>query len=311
MGGSMAGHIAVLGIFVADVTFRTLRLPRMGETVIGESVALSPGGKGSNQAVAAARLGAEVRFISRIGRDSFADMGLAAWAEAGVEPLVARSDTAATGAASVLVDAATGENAIVVCPSAASEISEADVDAAADAIRSAAVFVTQFEQPLPAAARALAIAREAGVVTVLNPAPAAEAPDEMLRLSDFVTPNESEATALTGIPVDDEPGACRAATALRDRGAGAAVITLGARGALFDGPGGAEFVPAFRVGPVVETTGAGDAFNGAFAVALAEGLDAARAVRFACAAAGISVTRPGTSQSMPNRAEVEALLTGA
>ena len=191
------------------------------------------------------------------------------------------------------------------------EISEADVDAAADAIRSAAVFVTQFEQPLPAAARALAIAREAGVTTVLNPAPAADAPDEMLRLSDFVTPNESEATALTGIPVDDEDGARRAAAALRDRGAGAAVITLGARGALFDGPGGVEFVPAFRAGAVVETTGAGDAFNGAFAVALAEGLDAALAVRFACAAAGISVTRPGTSQSMPNRAEVGALLTGA
>ena len=304
----MAGHIAVLGIFVADVTFRTARLPDMGETVIGESVALSPGGKGSNQAVAAARLGAEVRFISRIGRDSFADMGLAAWADAGVEPLVARSDSAATGAAAVLVDEATGENAIVVCPGAASEISEADVDAAADAIRSAAVFVTQFEQPLPAAARALAIAREAGVVTVLNPAPAAEAPDALLRLSDYVTPNEAEAEALTGIPVDDEVGARRAAAALRERGAGAAVITLGARGALFDGPEGMEPVPAFRTGPVVETTGAGDAFNGAFAVALAEGRDLLSAVRFGCAAAGLSVTRPGTARSMPDRAEVEALL---
>ena len=134
----MAGHIAVLGIFVADATFRTGRLPGMGETVIGESVVLSPGGKGSNQSVAAARLGAKVRFISRIGRDSFADMGLAAWADAGVEPLVARSDSAATGAAAVLVDAHTGENAIVVCPGAASEISVADIDAAADAIRSAA-----------------------------------------------------------------------------------------------------------------------------------------------------------------------------
>ena len=307
----MAGHIAVLGIFVADATFRTGRLPGMGETVIGESVALSPGGKGSNQAVAAARLGARVRFISRIGRDSFADMGLAAWADAGVEPLVARSDSAATGAAAVLVDAHTGENAIVVCPGAASEISEADIDAAADAIRSAAVFVTQFEQPLPAAARALAIAREAGVTTVLNPAPAAEAPKDMLRLSDYVTPNEAEAEALSGIPVGDEDGARRAAAALRDRGAGRAVITLGARGALFDGPGGAAFVPAFRAGPVVETTGAGDAFNGAFAVALAEGRDPGWAVRFACAAAGISVTRSGTSQSMPNRTEVEALMAGA
>ena len=307
----MAGHITVLGIFVADATFRTGRLPGMGETVIGESVALSPGGKGSNQAVAAARLGARVRFISRIGRDSFADMGLAAWADAGVEPLVARSDSAATGAAAVLVDAHTGENAIVVCPGAASEISEVDIDAAADAIRSAAVFVTQFEQPLPAAARALAIAREAGVTTVLNPAPAAEAPKDMLRLSDYVTPNEAEAEALSGIPVGDEDGARRAAAALRDRGAGAAVITLGARGALFDGPGGVAFVPAFRVGPVVETTGAGDAFNGAFAVALAEGRDPGWAVRFACAAAGISVTRSGTSQSMPNRTEVEALMAGA
>ena len=307
----MAGHIAILGIFVADATFRTARLPRMGETVIGESVALSPGGKGSNQAVAAARLGAKVRFISRIGRDAFADMGLAAWADAGVEPLVARSDSAATGAAAVLVDAQTGENAIVVCPGAASEISVADIDAAAEAIRSAAVFVTQFEQPLPAAARALAIAREAGVTTVLNPAPAADAPEDMLRLSDYVTPNEAEAEALTGIPVDDEDGARRAAAALRDRGAGRAVITLGARGALFDGPGGAVFVPAFRAGPVVETTGAGDAFNGAFAVALAEGRDPAWAVRFACAAAGISVTRSGTSQSMPNRPEVEVLMAGA
>jgi len=307
----MAARIAILGIFVVDATFRTPRLPRMGETVIGESVALSPGGKGSNQAVAAARLGAAVQFISRIGRDSFADMGLAAWAEAGVEPLVARSDTAATGAAAVLVEAASGENAIVVCTGAAAEISEADVDAAARAIRSAAVFMTQFEQPLPAAARALTIAREAGVATVLNPAPAADAPGDMLRLSDYVTPNEAEAEALTGLSVEDEEGARRAAATLRERGAGAAVITLGPRGALYDGPEGVVPVPAFDAGPVVETTGAGDAFNGAFAVALAEGRDPVAAVRFGCAAAGISVTRPGTARSMPERAEVEALLAGA
>ena len=307
----MTAHIAILGIFVVDATFRTPRLPRMGETVIGESVALSPGGKGSNQAVAAARLGAAVRFVTRVGRDTFADMGLATWAEAGVEPLAARSDTAATGAAAVLVDTASGDNTIVVCTGAAAEISEADVDAAADAIRSASVFVTQFEQPLPAAARALAIAREAGVVTVLNPAPAADAPDDMLRLSDYVTPNEAEAKALTGVSVDDEDGARRAAAALRERGAGAAVITLGARGALLDGSQGSLLLPAFEAGPVVETTGAGDAFNGAFAVALAEGRDPAAAVRFGCAAAGISVTRPGTARSMPSRAEVETLLARA
>lgn len=306
----MAGHIAILGIFVADATFRTTRLPQMGETVIGESATLSPGGKGSNQAVAAARLGAEVQFISRIGRDSFADLAVATWADAGVQPLVTRSDSAATGAASVLVDAATGENAIVVCPGAASEISEADIDRTAEAIRSAAVFVTQFEQPLSAATRALAIAREAKVTTVLNPAPAVAVPAGVLKLSDYVTPNESEAATITGLPVTNQQQARRAARALRDRGAGAAVITLGALGALFDGPGGVEYIPAFRAGPVVETTGAGDAFNGAFAVALADGRDPAEAARFGCAAAGISVTRPGTARSMPSRAEVELLLAG-
>ncbi len=306
----MAGHIAILGIFVADATFRTDRLPQMGETIIGESVALSPGGKGSNQAVAAARLGADVRFISRVGRDAFADLGFAVWADAGVEPLVARSESTATGAASVMVNTASGENAIVVCPGASFELSEADVDAAADAIRSAAVFVTQLEQPVEAAMRGLAIAREAGVTTVLNPAPAAAVPGPMLGLCDYVTPNEVEASAMTGLPVGSEDEARAAARALRERGAEAAVLTLGAEGALFDGPGGGHPVPAFRAGPVVETTGAGDAFNGAFAVALAEGREPGEAVRFGCAAAGLSVTRPGTALSMPHRAEVEALLSG-
>lgn len=304
----MAGHIAILGIFVADATFRTDRLPQMGETVIGESVALSPGGKGSNQAVAAARLGADVRFISRVGRDAFADLGFAVWADAGVEPLVARSESTATGAASVMVNTVSGENAIVVCPGASFELSETDVDAAADAIRSAAVFVTQLEQPVAAAMRGLAIAREAGVTTVLNPAPAATVPERMLGLCDYVTPNEVEASAMTGLPVGSQDEVRAAACALRERGAGTAVLTLGAEGALFDGPGGGHLVPAFRAGPVVETTGAGDAFNGAFAVALAEGREPGQAVRFGCAAAGLSVTRPGTALSMPHRAEVESLL---
>ena len=307
----MAGHIAILGIFVADVTFRTDRLPQMGETVIGESVALSPGGKGSNQSVAAARLGAEVRFISMVGRDAFADMAYAAWADAGVEPLVARSERLATGAASVMVNAATGENAIVVCPGAAFELSEADVDAAADT-RSARPPSLSPSSSSPSRRRCgdSRSRGEAGVTTVLNPAPAATVPERMLGLCDYVTPNETEASAMTGLAVGSEDEARAAARALRERGAGAAVITLGAEGALFDGPGGGHLVPAFRAGPVVETTGAGDAFNGAFAVALAEGREPVQAVRFGCAAAGLSVTRPGTALSMPHRAEVETLLDG-
>ena len=148
------------------------------------------------------------------------------------------------------------------------------------------------------------------MTTVLNPAPAAEVPENMLGLCDYVTPNETEASAMTGLAVGSEDEARAAARVLRERGAGAAVITLGAEGALFEGPGGGHLVPAFRAGPVVETTGAGDAFNGAFAVALAEGREAGQAVRFGCAAAGLSVTRPGTALSMPHRTEVEALLDG-
>ena len=304
----MTVRIAILGAFVADATFRTPRLPRMGETVVGGSVALGPGGKGSNQAVAAARLGAEVVLVSRLGNDPLADMALSLWKEAGVTPLVSRSDNAATGIACVMVDPGTGDNAIVVHPGAALEMSEAEVEAAADAIGSASVFLTQLEQPPPAAMRALQIARRAGAITVLDPAPAADLPPGMLQLCDYVTPNETEAERLTGVPVGTEQGARRAAAALRELGAGAAAITLGARGALFHGPDTTLRIPPFRAGPAVETTGAGDAFNGAFAVALAEGGDPGRAVRFACAAAGLSVTRPGTARSMPDRAGVEALL---
>lgn len=304
----MSGPIAILGVFVADTAYRAQRAPRIGETILGESFALGPGGKGSNQAVAAARLGADVRFISRLGRDTFADMALATWAEAGVTPIVEQSDASYTGAAYIFVEAATGDNAIIICPGIAATISAAHVEAAAEAIRSAGVFVTQLEQPMDAAVRGLEIARKAGVTTILNPAPAAVLPEGMLALCDYVTPNETEAEALTGIPVTTEEDARRAGDALLELGVGAAVMTLGERGALLHGATGSTLVPAFAAGPVVETTGAGDAFTGGLAVALAEGRDPVEAVRFGCATAGISVTRAGTAPSMPTRAEVTALL---
>lgn len=301
------GKVAILGVFVADTAYRAARLPRIGETIMGESFALGPGGKGSNQAVAAARLGAETVFISRLGRDAFADLALATWAEAGVVPAVARSETA-TGAAFIYVDAATGDNAIIVSPGAAAEISAADIDAAAEAIRGADVFMTQLEQPLEAARRGLEIARAAGAATVLNPAPAAELDDGLIALCDWLTPNESEAAALTGLTVETPDEARAAAAALRARGARGAVVTLGAAGALLSWPGGEALVPAVDAGPVAETTGAGDAFNGGFATALARGADPVAAARYGCAVAGISVTRPGTADSMPTEEDVAALL---
>ena len=304
--------IVILGIFVADTAYRADRQPKLGETILGHSFSLGPGGKGSNQSVAAAMAGSgaggEVHFITRLGRDDFAAIARATWARAGVRPEATEDAESYTGAAFIFLEAATGNNAIIVAPGAAARISAADVEARAGLIRGAAAFVTQLEQPVEAALRGLQIAREAGVTTILNPAPAAELPDGMLALCDYLTPNETEAEMLSGIPVTDLASAGRAAEALLARGVGAVVITLGGNGALYRDASRCVHVPAISAGPVVETTGAGDAFNGGFVVALSEGRDVIEAVRFGCATAGISVTRAGTAGSMPARAEIEALL---
>ena len=302
------GKVVILGVFVADTAYRAARQPRMGETILGLSFALGPGGKGSNQAVASAMAGAETHFISRLGRDPFAEMALATWAKAGVIPAVSQHADSYTGAAYIFIEAATGNNAIIVSPGAAAQIAVADVEAQAALIAGADVFVTQLEQPIPVALHALRLARAAGVRTILNPAPAATLPAGMLGYCDYVTPNESEAEGLTGIKVTGVETAVVAARALRAAGAGAAIITLGENGALYHDATQTLHVPAIIAGPVVETTGAGDAFNGGFAAALAGGADPITAVRFGAATAGISVTRPGTAPSMPARAEIEALL---
>lgn len=300
--------IVILGIFVADTAYRADRMPKMGETILGRTFALGPGGKGSNQAVAAAMAGGKTHFITRLGRDDFAQIARSTWAKAGVQPEVTEDLESYTGAAFIFLEEATGNNAIIVAPGAAGRVSVGDVEARQDLIEGAAVFVTQLEQPIPAARRALEIARAAGVRTILNPAPAAPLDDAMLALCDFVTPNESEAEALTGLPVTTVLDAERAADALLAKGVGAVVVTLGGNGALYRDRTRSVHVPVISAGPVVETTGAGDAFNGGFAVALSEGMDVVDAVRFGCATAGISVTRPGTAPAMPARTEIDALL---
>lgn len=302
--------IVILGVFVADTAYRAARQPKIGETLMGSSFKLGPGGKGSNQSVAAGKLGADVWFFTRLGKDPFADMARAAWREAGVKAAAIETPESYTGAAYIFVDENTGDNAIIVSPGAALLITPADVEAQADLIQKAGVFVTQLEQPIDAAIRALELAKSAGVTTIFNPAPAPASalPDKIFPLCDYVTPNETEAEELTGTKVDSLEGARRAADVLLRKGAKAAVITLGEKGALLHADGVSELVPAFSAGPVVETTGAGDAFTGGFATALARGDRPLEAVRFACAVAGISVTRPGTAPSMPSSAEVEALL---
>lgn len=302
------GTVVILGVFVADTTYRADRLPVMGETILGNSFALGPGGKGSNQAVAAARAGATTHMITKLGVDAFGDMALQTWAQAGVIPAVTRTPDSYTGAAYVFIQEATGDNAIIIAPGAAATISPADVAARTDLITSADIFITQLEQPMDAAMEGLRIARAAGVTTILNPAPAATLAPGMVALCDYITPNETEAEGITGQSVGTIDDARRAADILLSQGAGAAIITLGENGALYHTQETSLHVPAMSAGAVVETTGAGDAFHGGFATALSEGQTPEEAVRFGCATAALSVTKPGTAGSMPTRAEIEALL---
>src|SRR5262245_42008591 len=236
MSGSKDG-VAVLGVFVADLAFRAGRMPAMGETLFGSGFKMGPGGKGSNQAVAAARVGAKVTFVTKIGCDAFGDIALATWKSEGIAAQVARSDTEASAAAVIYVN-----------PGAGGALTPADVEAAADAIRGARVFVTQLEQPAATARHALGLAKAAGVATVFNPAPAAPVEDAVYPLCDYVVPNETEAATLTGLPLASLEEARRAGDALLAKGVRTALITLGEKGALFHARDRSVLVPAVKAG---------------------------------------------------------------
>lgn len=304
-----ARRVTVMGSFVADLAFRTPRLPGWGETVMGSAFLLGPGGKGSNQAVAIARLNGLVTFISKLGCDTFGELARRTYAKEGIDgQFLFETREHSTGGAAVVVDQVNGENAIVVVPGAGFQLTQEEVDRASTAIRESAIFMTQLELPIAIVQHGLKLARELRVATILNPAPAQSLPENIYPLCDYLTPNEAEATELAGVHVSTVSDAERAADVLLERGAGNVVVTLGAQGALVKNSRVAEHVHAFDAGPVVETTGAGDAFNGAFALGLAEGMNMVDATRFGCTVAGISVTRLGTAPAMPYRTEVDALL---
>ncbi len=300
--------ITVMGSYVVDLAFRVEALPQWGETRMGASFALGPGGKGSNQAVAAARAGGKVSFISKVGEDPFGEMARRMYREEGIDAKYLYSSQEMTGAAAILIDAAKGENAIVVVPGACFGLTVEELTRAEERVAASSVLIAQLELPVAVVEHGLRMAHAHGVKTILNPAPAMTLPESIFGSCDYLTPNETEAAALTGIAVEGIEDARRAAKALLARGAGNVVITLGPQGALIHNDSISEHVPAVDAGPVVETTGAGDAFNGGFAVGLAEGMDLVEATRFGCAVAGLSVTRAGTAPSMPRRGEVNALL---
>ncbi|MCY4146825.1 MAG: ribokinase [Chloroflexi bacterium] len=300
----MPAKIVVVGSFNTDLTSYMQRMPRPGETVHGERFVTGAGGKGSNQAVAAARLGADVTFIGRLGKDVFAELADEIWDAEGVNrDYVARDDEVATGVAPILVDSS-GENSIVVVLGANLRVQPADIDAAREKIADADILIAQLEINLDMVAYALRVAKAAGLTTILNPAPAAALPAATLTLADYLTPNQTELAALGGAGA-----VVAAARSLLTRDAQTAVVTLGAAGAQIVSRADTALVSSFAV-EAVDTTGAGDAFNAGLAVALAEGAALVEAVRFANAAAALCVTKPGTARSTPYRHEVDALLAG-
>ena len=302
-------RVVVVGSLNTDLVFRVPRLLTPGETLTGTGFDEFAGGKGLNQAVASARLGAQVSMVGRVGADGYGDRLVATLAEARIDSEHVQRDAAGTGLAFIMVSESTGENIIGILPRGNGQLSTADVQAASALIAGADVLLLQLEVPLATSQCAAEIARAHGTRVVLNPAPAQPLSRELLSLCDFVTPNESEAQRLTGIDVADDAGIRSAAGALRGQGAKAVVITLGARGVYALGPEGEVRVPAFAVS-VVDTTAAGDAFSGGLAYGLASGLSLEQSLRWGCAAGALACTRLGAVPSLPTHAEAAALVEG-
>jgi ribokinase len=295
---------------MTDLVARTPRLPGAGETLFGSSFQVGFGGKGANQAVMAARLGAQVSVVVKLGRDSFGENTLRNFQEQGCDTTYFFWDETglSSGVAPIWVDETTGQNSIIIVPGANSALSPADVRAARSAIESAQLVICQLEIPLETTLEAFRVAKAAGVMTILNPAPAAELPDELLSLTDILVPNEIEAAMISGLPTRTIEQAEAAARALRARGVQTVIVTLGERGSLILSEAGVEHVAAEKV-QAVDSTGAGDAFVGTLGYALASGRSLISAVTLAGAVATRSVLKPGTQTSFPYREEVEALLS--
>ncbi len=299
----MVAKILVVGSINMDLVVRPPRLPLPGETILAGSFDTSPGGKGANQATAAALLGGPVAMIGRVGLDGFGDEMLAGMASSGIDTGgIQPTPDAPTGVALITVDDR-AENTIVVASGANMRLTPEDVAAREDLFEQAALLVLQLETPVPSSLKAIELAHKHGMKVVLNPAPAQKLDAGMLRQIDYLIPNEGELMGLTG-ESSLEAGIRKA----REIGVSTLVVTMGEQGALLVDESGEQMVPAFRVVPV-DTVAAGDAFVGAFTVALSEGKTTREAARWACAAAAIAVTRKGAQPSLPKRAEVEAFLS--
>jgi len=297
--------IVVVGIFVVDLSFKANKLPSPGETIIGENYIIGPGGKGSNQAVAISRAGGKVSLIARIGDDHFANIGLNLYQKENVNTeglIIAKGEN--TGSAAISVDK-NGMNSIIVVPGAASGIDKSVIEEKIDLFNDASLLLTGYEIPLEVTNHSLNLAKKKGLRTILNPAPYFENDKEVFKLVDYLTPNEHEASSLTKVSVKSIDDARVAGQKICELGVGTSIITLGEKGVLcnrgIDDQDGLYF-PSFKIkDEVIDTVGAGDVFNGAFATGISEGMSLEYALEFANKAASLSVRKDGAALSAPYR----------
>ncbi|MBO8152864.1 MAG: ribokinase [Candidatus Neomarinimicrobiota bacterium] len=300
--------IVVVGSSNTDMVIKVKNLPKPGETVIGKEFYIAAGGKGANQAVAAARLGADVTFIAKVGKDMFGDRAIANFQESGINTdFVFRDEKNPSGVALIFVDEK-GENSIAVSPGSNANLVKENIKLAIDEIKKAVIMLIQLEIPIETVEYAVNVAKQHNVKVILNPAPARKLGDQLLKRVDIITPNESEAEVLTGLKIVDDISAAKAAEALIQKGVGNVVITLGERGAFLYTKSDNMLIPTKRVN-AVDTTAAGDAFNGGLAFALGSGMSLKDAIHFANFVGAYSVTRRGAQPSMPNYDEVKRFMS--
>ncbi len=299
--------ICVFGIFVADICFFADSIPVAGQTILGDKYIIGPGGKGSNQAIAAARAGGEVSFISKVGSDNYADLAISLYKDTGINyDGLEIDENESTGSAGILINRKTGENAINVVPGAAGTIGKNLIDKNLSIIKDSKIFLTQLETPKDVTLYALKVAKSQNCITILNPAPSREIPDDYFQYVDFFTPNETEASFYLNKLVKNEDDCKVAGNFFLEKGVKNILITLGEKGCYFKNSDEEFLIPASNLNkPVVDTTGAGDAFNGALSVALSQNKSYKQSIEFANLVSGISVTREGAANSMPTKKEIE------
>ena len=299
--------ICVFGVFVADLCFVANAIPEKGQTILGNKHIIGPGGKGSNQAIAAARLGGQVNFITKIGNDQNAKMALNLYKEVGINrDSIIQDQNQLTGVAGIMINEKTGDNAINIVPGAAVSLTNKDIDKNFSFIKNSEIFLTQLETPYEVTSYALNKAKESGSTTIFNPAPASNINESDFKLMDYFTPNETEASFYLKKNVETKIEIEEAAKTFLNKGVKNIVITLGSKGVYFANSSESYFIDAFNLkDKVVDTTGAGDAFNGAFAYALSKNHEDKDALKFANKVAGISTTRVGAANAMPKLKEVK------